>query len=306
MRSEKRKAKEKGHSRGVSGSAKNRVVESKRHVAPLRPRLAVFKFASCDGCQLSVLNLEDDLLELGRALDIAFFPEASSDLGRGPYDITLVEGSISTPEHAQRITSVREQSNVLITIGACATAGGIQALRNWADVEAFKQAIYPSPEYIASLSTSTPISEHVRVDLELWGCPIDKGQLLRVITDLLAGIQPRLPTHSVCLDCKRQGHVCVLVAKGVPCLGPVTRTGCGAICPGMGRDCYGCFGPVEGFSVGPGHPPNTASLARQFHQELNLIPVDVVRRFRGINGYVTPFRNESNAWEESEHQNHLG
>ena len=157
----------------------------------------------------------------------------------------------------------------------------------------------PRPEYVASLSTSTPISEHIRVDFELWGCPIDKGQLLTLLTDLLAGVDPRLPAHSVCLECKRQGHVCVMVARGIPCLGPVTRTGCGAICPGMGRDCYGCFGPAEGFTRGPGHPPNTTSLAKQFHEELNLIPVEVVRRFRGINGYVGPFKAESDAWEKA-------
>jgi coenzyme F420-reducing hydrogenase gamma subunit len=263
-----------------------------------RPKLAVFKFASCDGCQLSILNLEEDLLALGQALDIAYFPEASSDIKPGPYDIALVEGSITTAEDAHRILSVRRQTKVLITIGACATAGGIQALRNWADVESFKQAVYPSPEYIQSLSTSTPISEHVHVDFELWGCPINKDQLLRVLTDLVVGVQPRLPGDSVCLECKRRGNVCVLVAKGIPCLGPVTRTGCGAICPGMGRDCYGCFGPCEGERKGPGLPPNTASLATRFHRELQLIPAEVVRRFRGINGYVAPFRTESDAWEK--------
>ena len=262
-----------------------------------RPRLGIFKFASCDGCQLSILNLEEDLLVLGQALDIAYFPEASSDMNVGPYDIALVEGSITTAKDAHRILSVRQQAKVLITIGACATAGGIQALRNWADVEAFKRAVYPSPEYIQSLSTSTPISEHVHVDFELWGCPIDKHQLLRVITDLVVGVQPSVPADSVCLECKRRGNVCVLVAKGMPCLGPVTRTGCGAICPSMGRDCYGCFGPTEGTRNGPGLPPNTASLAKHFHEGLQLIPVEVLRRFRGINGYVSPFREEGDAWE---------
>lgn len=267
-----------------------------------RPTLGVIKFASCDGCQLSILNLEDDLLALGQVLDIAYFPEASSEMRAGPYDIALIEGSITTPEDAHRILSVREQAKVLITIGACATAGGIQALRNWADVEAFKQVVYPSPQYIQSLSTSTPISEHVRVDFELWGCPIDKAQLLSVLTDLLAGMQPKLPTHPVCVDCKRRGIVCVMVAKGIPCLGPVTRTGCGAICPSMGRDCYGCFGPAEGTVQGPGLPPNTSSLAKEFHHGLQLIPVEVLRRFRGINGSVKPFRDESLIWEHEKRE----
>jgi sulfhydrogenase subunit delta len=261
-----------------------------------RPRLAVFKFASCDGCQLSVLNLEDHLLALGQALDIAFFPEASSRMDPGPYDIALVEGSITTPEDARRILEVRRQAKVLITIGACATAGGIQALRNWTRVEAFARAVYPSPAYIESLGTSTPIAEHVPVDLELWGCPIDRGQLLAVLTDLLAGVRPRVPAHSVCLECKRRGHVCVLVARGLPCLGPVTRTGCGAICPGLGRDCYGCFGPVEVPVAGPGVPPNTRSLAQRFRGELRLAPAELVRRFRGVTGYARPFREESDAW----------
>lgn len=259
--------------------------------------MAVFKFASCDGCQLSILNLEEDLLALGQALDIVYFPEASSAMRPGPYDIALVEGSITTAEDARRILTVRQQTKQLITIGACATAGGIQALRNWADVESFKQAVYPSPEFIQSLSTSTPISEHVHVDFELWGCPIDKTQLLRVLTDLVSGVQPRLPGDSVCLECKRRGNVCVLVAKGLPCLGPVTRTGCGAICPSMGRDCYGCFGPTEGGRKGPGFPPNTDSLAVRFHDALQLIPIEVLRRFRGINGYADAFKQEGEKWE---------
>jgi sulfhydrogenase subunit delta len=270
---------------------------SQRPAVSKRPKLAVFKFASCDGCQLSILNLEDELLALGRALDVAYFPEASSRMAEGPYDIALVEGSIATPAAAREILAVRERAKTLVTIGACATAGGIQALRNAADAEAFKRAVYPTPEHVASLATSTPIAEHVRVDFELWGCPIDRRQLLHVLADLLAGVQPRLPSHSVCLECKRLGHVCVMVAKGMPCLGPVTRTGCGAICPGMGRDCYGCFGPAEGGPRGPGHPPNTASLAREFQGGLRLIPVEVLRRFRGINGHAPGFRKESEAWE---------
>jgi sulfhydrogenase subunit delta len=252
----------------------------------MKPRLGIFKFASCDGCQLQVLNLEDELLALAGAVDIAYFPEASSRMCPGPYDVALVEGSITTPDDARRIVLVREQSRYLITIGACATAGGIQALRNWADVDEYKRIVYPSPEYIAALSTSTPISEHVRVDFELWGCPIDQRQLLAVLRALLSGARPALPAHSVCMECKRQGNVCVVVARGEPCLGPVTRTGCGALCPGMHRGCYGCFGPAD-------HPnmPSFASLLQ--HQGLT---ADAARRrLRGINGFVRPWRETSDA-----------
>lgn len=221
-----------------------------------RPKLAVFKFASCDGCQLSLLACEDELLAIAGVVDIAHFLEATSRIEPGPYDIALVEGSITTEHDLQRILEVRRQSKYLITIGACATAGGIQSLKNWADHEEFLRCVYARPEYISTLSTSTPIASHVPVDFELRGCPINKYQLIEVLTALIAGREPRTATHSVCLDCKRRGTVCVEVAQGIPCLGPVTQAGCGAICPTYDRGCYGCFGPAA--------QPNCESLTNQF------------------------------------------
>ena len=206
-----------------------------------RPTLAVWKFASCDGCQLSLLDLEDELLALGDRLQIAYFLEASSARVEGPYDVSLVEGSITTAHDAERIRDVRASSRTLITIGACATAGGIQALRNFADVDAFTQIVYASPDYISTLATSTPISAHVPVDFELNGCPINKRQLLEVISAHLNRRRPRVRAHSVCVECKRRGTVCVMVAHGTPCLGPVTHAGCGALCPAYNRGCYGCY-----------------------------------------------------------------
>jgi coenzyme F420-reducing hydrogenase gamma subunit len=210
------------------------------------PRLAVWKFSSCDGCQLTLLDCEDELLPLAGQVEIAYFLEASRRTLPGPYDLSLVEGSIATPEDLERIKRVRAESRHLVTIGACATAGGIQALRNLADVEEFRRAVYARPEYIASLDSSTPVSAHVPVDFELRGCPIDKRQLLEVITAFLAGRKPDIPDQSVCYECKRRGAVCVTVAHGTPCLGPVTHSGCGALCPAYGRGCFGCFGPVTG------------------------------------------------------------
>ncbi|MEV8550228.1 oxidoreductase [Streptomyces glaucescens] len=207
------------------------------------PTLAVFKLASCDGCQLTLLDCEDELLALAGRVRIAHFPEASSAVTPGPYDLGLVEGSVTTPDDARRIREIRAQCRVLVTIGACATAGGIQALRDFADVEEFRRTVYARPDYIETLATSTPVSAHVDVDFELRGCPIDRGQLLEVVTAFLAGRKPDVPNHSVCFQCKRRGTVCVTVAHGTPCLGPVTHAGCGAICPAYGRGCYGCFGP---------------------------------------------------------------
>lgn len=249
-----------------------------------RPKLAVFKFASCDGCQLSLLDAEDELLAVAGAVDIAFFPEASSRMLPGPYDIALVEGSITTPHDAERILEVRKQSRFLMTIGACATAGGIQALKNWGDSDEFLRAVYARPEYISTLATSTAIADHVPVDFELRGCPINHHQLVEVLASLIAGRRPRTPTHSVCLDCKRRGTVCITVAQGIPCLGPVTQAGCGAICPAYDRGCYGCYGPVT--------QGNSESLGEHF-VSTGSRPVELVPLFRNFNGYAPEFRAES-------------
>jgi sulfhydrogenase subunit delta len=247
--------------------------------------LAVWKFASCDGCQLGLLDLEDELLTLADRLQIAYFLEASRAQVAGPYDISLVEGSITTPHDAERIMEVRASSRVLITIGACATAGGIQALRNFADVDEFTRAVYASPDYISTLASSTPISAHVSVDFELHGCPINKRQLLEVISAFLYRRRPRIRSHSVCIECKRRGNICVMVAHGTPCLGPVTHAGCGAICPAYDRGCYGCYGPKE--------TPNTASLDEWSRLE----GPDLLRVYRTFNAAAEPFRQASEQHE---------
>jgi coenzyme F420-reducing hydrogenase gamma subunit len=214
------------------------------------PTLAVWKFTSCDGCQLTLLDCEDELLTLAGRVHIAHFLEASSAVQPGPYDVSLVEGSITTPDDVRRITEIREQSRILVSIGACATHGGIQALRNFADVGEFTSVVYASPAHIATLATSTPISAHVPVDFELRGCPIDRRQLLDTLAAFLAGRAPDIPNTSVCTECKRRGTTCVTVAHGIPCLGPVTQAGCGALCPAYHRGCFGCFGPMAKPNIG--------------------------------------------------------
>jgi coenzyme F420-reducing hydrogenase gamma subunit len=259
---------------------------------PGKLKLAVLKFASCDGCQLSLLDCEDELLALTEAVDIANFLEASRAVQKGPYDLTLVEGSITTPHDAERIRAVRKESKLLVTIGACATAGGIQALRNFADVRDFTAAVYATPEYVAALETSTPISQHVRVDLELRGCPISKSQLVETLLALLHGRRPNLPSYSVCLECKRRGTPCVMVAGGRPCLGPVTQAGCGALCPAYQRGCFGCFGPMES--------PNTAALSEAW-RALGASSPELVRAFRSFNAWAPAFRAASESHERKTH-----
>lgn len=252
-----------------------------------RPRLAVWKFASCDGCQLSLLDLEDHLLEIAEAVDIAYFREATSKDSKGPFDISLVDGSITTPQDLERVRTVRRLSRHLVSLGACATAGGIQALRNFKDVEEFRSIVYASPEYIQTLATSTAIAEHVPVDFELRGCPVNKYQLLEVLSAFLNGRKPAIASHSVCVECKLRGNVCVMVT-GTPCLGPVTHSGCGALCPNYQRGCYGCYGPME--------TPNTGSLARAF-RGAGVSETDLTRVFRTFNADAAAFRQESHEHE---------
>ena len=251
-----------------------------RRSRPPRPRIGVVKFASCDGCQLTLLDLEDDLLAIAERVDIVEFAEATSTRSSGPFDILFVEGSISTPEQASEIVTLRAATTTLVTIGACATAGGIQALRNWADHDAVRSLVYPQPDYVDSLATATPIGEHVAVDAELRGCPISPDQLREFVTATLAGRRPNLPDEAVCAECKRRGVVCVAVADGVTCLGPVTRSGCGALCPAYGRGCYGCFGPKEAAN-GPG-------LAGWLTRDRP--SADVARAFALFDAWSPPFR----------------
>jgi len=261
------------------------VVSDSGTLKMIRPKLAVWKFASCDGCQLSLLDCEDELLLLAGEVEIAYFPEASSHKVEGPYDLSLVEGSITTPEDAKRIHEVRKASRHLVTIGACATAGGIQALRNFKDVKEFISIVYANPEYISTLEKSTPISAHIPVDFELQGCPINKIQLVEVISAFLNQRKPQISSHSVCVECKIKGNVCVMVAHGTPCMGPVTHAGCNALCPSYNRGCYGCYGPKEN--------PNTASLSHWWKQELKATDVMIVENFRNINAAAPAFAQES-------------
>ncbi len=254
-----------------------------------KPSLAVWKFASCDGCQLSLLDLEDELLAVADGIDIAHFPEATTAHRGGPYDVSLVEGSITTPADLTRIQEIRAQSGMLVAIGACATTGGIQALRNLADIDEFVRVVYARPAYIQTLATSTAIADHVKVDLELAGCPINKYQLLEVVQALLVGRKPTLPTYSVCVECKERGTSCVMVADGVACLGPITRAGCGAICPAFARGCYGCFGPSES--------PNVDSLAAWW-DELGVARPDLVRALRTFNVNAPQFKEASTRYAQ--------
>lgn len=251
-----------------------------------KPKVAVYKFSSCDGCQLSLLNLEDELLDLAEAVEIAYFLEASRAVQPGPYDIGLVEGSVTTPHEEKKIAEIRRECKFLIALGTCATAGGIQALRNFTESARLAEIVYPHPEYLEYLDKATPISAHVQVDLEIWGCPVNKYLVLEAITALLQNRKPVFPSYPVCMECKRRGAVCVLVAHGTPCLGPATQAGCGALCPANGRGCYGCFGPWAHANLDALAP---TLKAMQRH------PNEAVQLLRNFAGYAPAFRKAADA-----------
>lgn len=255
-----------------------------------KPKIAVHKFSSCDGCQLAFLDMGADLLTLAGRVDIRHFAEAGILGEDDPVDIAFIEGSISTPGDLERIRRIRAQSRILITLGACATAGGLQALRNLADAKAWTAAVYASPEYIDSLDQVQAIRAVVPVDFELWGCPVNTRQILAVVGALQNGVMPVDERDKVCLECKRQQTVCVMVAEGKPCMGPVTRTGCGALCPRVGRGCYACYGPAEN--------ANTEALGARLHG-LGSTGHAIAQGFLGTTNQTPVFLAAAQRWDDS-------
>ncbi|HFE39321.1 MAG TPA: sulfhydrogenase subunit delta [Gammaproteobacteria bacterium] len=247
-----------------------------------KPTVAIHKFSSCDGCQLAFLNMGKAFLTLAELVDIQHFAEAGMLNENAPVDIAFIEGSISTPQEQKRIKRVRENSKYLITIGACATSGGIQALRNLHHTQSWVEAIYAKPEYIETLEDVSPISAHVRVNFEIWGCPISSEQIIATLQSLLAGVKPTDNPEKVCMECKRNQNICTLVTKKTPCLGAVSKAGCGAICPAFERNCYACYGPAV--------DSNTSALSRRF-KGFGLLPEDIARHFALFNNNAPVFRN---------------
>ncbi len=254
-----------------------------------KPVIAVHKFSSCDGCQLAFIHLGEPLLALSEMVDIVHFAEAGPVNEHAQVDIAFIEGSVSTTDDVQRLLSIRENSQFIVTIGACATSGGIQALRNMHKTHQWIAEIYADPSVIKSLYRSSAIKEHIKVDFELWGCPINQQQLLLTIRSLLSGVLPGEQQDKVCMECKRQQTVCVMVSKNEACMGPVTRTGCGALCPKAGRECFGCYGPAEN--------SNTHALANRL-QGFGLLNDEIARRFLFIHSDSDVFKKEAKHWTD--------
>lgn len=242
----------------------------------MKPKVGIFKFSSCDGCQAIIL----DLPSFWKFCEVRYWLLGKTKRDLEEVDIAFVEGSISTKGEEDFIKEVREKSRVLVTIGACATSGGIQALRNFGRFEEFR-SVYPHPEFIETLGKSTAIKEHVNVDYEIFGCPINPAILENFIKAYLFNKRPMIPDYPLCMECKLRGNVCVMDAYGIPCLGPVVKSGCGAICPSFRRGCYGCFGPCK--------DPNISSLVSWF-RNMGLSDEDIRLLFENENAYAEEFR----------------
>lgn len=264
---------------------------SSAHLSGPPPRLAVHKFTSCGGCQLALLDPGEGLLRLAEDVQVVHFAEFGVVDEDAEADVALVEGSVSTAAEVERIGRVRARSRYLVAIGACATSGGIQALRDLADAAAWAGDVYPDPAALDLAPEVAPLRAHVRVDAELWGCPVTPRQVLGAVRALGRGIVPAQDRTAVCQACKRRGVVCVLVTRGLPCLGPVTRTGCEAVCPAYGRDCYACTGPSEG--------AEPVALARRL-VALGMPADRVAQRFLAVHAGCETFRRGAEAASEPE------
>ncbi|HDN17729.1 MAG TPA: oxidoreductase [Candidatus Bathyarchaeota archaeon] len=213
-----------------------------------KPKIGVFKFTGCAGCQMAIIHLEERLLDIFGGVEIRYFKMATSRNPGGPYDISLIEGSVSTPEEIKEIKEIRKNSRYLVALGTCAVYGGVQAMRNpFKEIDVEKK-VYEKPEYIMSLE-SKGIDEYVDVDGYIYGCPINVEEAVFLIKSLLLGFQPYYPEYSVCVECKMKGNECLLLKRGEKCIGPITRGGCDAICTTNKFPCQGCRGPLYGTNI---------------------------------------------------------
>lgn len=209
----------------------------------MKPKIGVFDFASCEGCELQIVNLEEDLLELLGEVDVVTFREAMKEHS-DDYDIAFIEGTCTRKSDEARLKGIRKNAKIVVALGACATIGGINCLKNFQPMYKVKEIVYGDDAHMYETYPARPINAVINVDYYIHGCPINRDELLSVTKALLLGKTPEIPNHPVCVECKLKGNQCVF-EKGMFCLGPVTRAGCGAICPSHGHACEGCRGYVD-------------------------------------------------------------
>ncbi|MFZ9035530.1 MAG: sulfhydrogenase subunit delta [Francisellaceae bacterium] len=261
--------------------------EDKLKDLPQKLTLAVHKFSSCDGCQLAFINDGVNLLKLAGLVDIKHFAEAGAVDEDAVVDIAIIEGSVNTRHDVDRIKKIRANSGYIIAMGACATTGGIQALRNNASVDEFNiwiKDVYPQHSDVVAkeeLDTAKPVSAYIDVDFEIAGCPVSSQQMFAAVRQLLFTVEPEKTVDPVCTTCKHRGITCVMVARGEPCLGPVTADGCDALCPSINRGCYGCYG-VAKFA-------NFTAMTNKLKQ-MGFSEAEIARKYHFINNQQQGFK----------------
>jgi len=234
----------------------------------MKPRVAFFSLACCEGCQLQVLNCEEELLDLLNIIDIVKFREAMTE-SSDDYDIAFIEGTVTRPYDAERVKKIRERAKVLVALGACAATGGVNMIKNSQDLEDVRKYVYGKKWQVHDTYAARPLEAVVKVDYSIHGCPIDRQDFLEIVKSLVLGRTPNSPKYAVCVECRLKENVCVL-DKDMPCLGPVTRAGCDALCPSMGNSCEGCRGLVEN--------PNVEA-TKDFLADKGLAVDDILRQF---------------------------
>ena len=239
-----------------------------------KPRVAFFDFASCEGCQLQIINLEEDLLKVLEAVDVVTFREAMKEQS-DDYDIAFVEGSITRKSDEERLNGIRGNAKLLIALGSCATLGAINCLKNFHEQEYVKKLVYGDKASSYETYPSRPLKAVVPVDFEIHGCPINRDEFAMVVKALLLGKKPEIPNFPVCVECKMAENICVF-ERGMTCMGPVTRAGCGACCVTEGSFCWGCRGLVD--------DPNADS-QRDVLATHGLSVQDILGRFRLYTGF---------------------
>jgi len=240
----------------------------------MKPRVAFFSFACCEGCQLAILNLEREILRLVEIVDIVNFREAMTEKS-DDYDIAFIEGTLTRQSDEAALKEIRNRAKIVVALGACATTGGINVLKNFHPLAEVKERVYPGCEDCFDTYESRPIDECIKVDYYIHGCPIDNQEFLKVVKALATGQTPFVPTFPVCVECKIKENVC-MYDMGRSCLGPVTRAGCGAICPSFGTGCEGCRGLI---------PEPNVNATRDILAKAGLTPEQVINQFRLFVGY---------------------
>ncbi len=214
-----------------------------------KPKVAIFDFACCEGCQLQIVNLEEEILDLISLVEPVEWREAMSEQSE-EYDIAFIEGSITRAADEKRIKEIRARAKVLVALGACATIGGVNKIKNRFEMDEVRECAYGEDGMMPHLDTypTKAVDEVVKVDCHIHGCPIEHEEFAYIVRCLALGKTPEIPNYPVCVECKLKENVCRFEYDEI-CLGPITRAGCGAVCPTGSAWCFGCRGLVDNPNV---------------------------------------------------------